>query len=620
MTYPDGEAVTYGESPQGDINSLTAGSNTLATSITSTPWHGINSIALGSGLTTQYGYDFRHRPTSIVTGSVQNLTLGYDDASNVTSVSDSITPTESLAYSYDQLNRLTGMTIGGTTAATYSYNQIGNLTSKVESLAGMSNTTNITSYTYPSSGSARPHAVTSTAGTPALSLTYDASGNLATDGTGTCTYDARNLLSSRPRIGGGIMSYVYGADGALVKSTNSSTGAWTVYIGGVYEVTDTGAVTKYYSVGGKAIAMRQGAGSPMYLLTDQLGSSTTIANNAGAVIATERYWPFGGMRSSTGSTPTDRLFTGQRQEPAGDNALGLYNYNARFYSTTLGRFLSVDPVAGAEGDPQSWNPYTYVRNGPLVYSDPTGMSWDPRDWASSAADVIGGIGSKIHSAYEAVTSTPGAVWDPVTQGLDLGIGTAKACWGNELCQGVAITAGVIGCSAATGAVLACAAGGAVLASLDNVKPCAHGSGSDCAAIAVEAGAAYLSAGGGRSVVNLLKGTTGREIVERTARSEVERLGVSGLQELLSPAERAASDAYPGVRSMNLGKAVERATASRLRATYGLRFPRYARGPDFIDTMTGEYVELTTPGQVMAHGERFARQGYRGVGYATYTVP
>jgi RHS repeat-associated protein len=67
------------------------------------------------------------------------------------------------------------------------------------------------------------------------------------------------------------------------------------------------------------------------------------------------------------------VYTGQQQE-AGAAALGAYNYNARFYSTTLGRFLSVDPIAS--GGPQGLNAYSYVRNNPLRYVDPTGMFTD----------------------------------------------------------------------------------------------------------------------------------------------------------------------------------------------------------------------------------------------------
>jgi len=110
-------------------------------------------------------------------------------------------------------------------------------------------------------------------------------------------------------------------------------------------------------------------GTLSYLLTDHLGSNATVLNSIGTVVSNERYWPFGGTRS--GLVGTDKQYTGQRREP-GDNALDLYNYGARFYSTVLGRFLSVDPVISGENDPQAWNGYAYVRNNPLRFTDPTG--------------------------------------------------------------------------------------------------------------------------------------------------------------------------------------------------------------------------------------------------------
>jgi RHS repeat-associated protein len=55
------------------------------------------------------------------------------------------------------------------------------------------------------------------------------------------------------------------------------------------------------------------------------------------------------------------------------STLGLYNYGARFYSTLTGRFLSPDPVVQDVKDPQALNAYSYVRNNPLVYVDPTGL-------------------------------------------------------------------------------------------------------------------------------------------------------------------------------------------------------------------------------------------------------
>jgi len=53
----------------------------------------------------------------------------------------------------------------------------------------------------------------------------------------------------------------------------------------------------------------------------------------------------------------------------------LYNYGARFYSAKLGRFLSADPVGVMGGDPQALDRYAYVRNNPLKYVDPTGLTF-----------------------------------------------------------------------------------------------------------------------------------------------------------------------------------------------------------------------------------------------------
>ncbi|EKD94394.1 MAG: hypothetical protein ACD_26C00068G0001, partial [uncultured bacterium] len=50
----------------------------------------------------------------------------------------------------------------------------------------------------------------------------------------------------------------------------------------------------------------------------------------------------------------------------------LYYYNARYYNPRLGRFISRDPFLGRDGDTLSRNGYTYVKNNPLKYVDPSG--------------------------------------------------------------------------------------------------------------------------------------------------------------------------------------------------------------------------------------------------------
>jgi RHS repeat-associated protein len=90
-----------------------------------------------------------------------------------------------------------------------------------------------------------------------------------------------------------------------------------------------------------------------------------VLNAAGATVSEQKYWPYGATRSG-GVAQTDKLYTGQQIEP-GDAALGLYNYKARFYSTTLGRFVSADSYAL-----DHLNRYAYVLNNPLRWNDPSG--------------------------------------------------------------------------------------------------------------------------------------------------------------------------------------------------------------------------------------------------------
>ena len=70
---------------------------------------------------------------------------------------------------------------------------------------------------------------------------------------------------------------------------------------------------------------------------------------------------------------TDKLFTGQRLVAD----LGIYHYGARFYSPKIGRFLSADTIVPGYANPQNLNRYSYVRNNPLRYTDPTGHLLDP---------------------------------------------------------------------------------------------------------------------------------------------------------------------------------------------------------------------------------------------------
>jgi RHS repeat-associated protein len=68
----------------------------------------------------------------------------------------------------------------------------------------------------------------------------------------------------------------------------------------------------------------------------------------------------------------DYVFTGKER----DAESGLDYFGARYYASSMGRFMSPDPLMASAKiwDPQTWNRYTYGRNNPLTMIDPTGMA------------------------------------------------------------------------------------------------------------------------------------------------------------------------------------------------------------------------------------------------------
>ncbi|MEW6085786.1 MAG: RHS repeat-associated core domain-containing protein [Chloroflexota bacterium] len=141
-------------------------------------------------------------------------------------------------------------------------------------------------------------------------------------------------------------------------------------MGGQYEVKD-GATKKYYSIAGMMVAVNDGT-ALQYLLTDHLGSTVAVTNSSGTLTSQQRYLPFGAPRTISNSpiAGTDFTYTGQRK--LDDGMGGIMDYKARFYSPALMRFLQPDSVLPDPSNPQNFNRYSYARNNPILYNDPSG--------------------------------------------------------------------------------------------------------------------------------------------------------------------------------------------------------------------------------------------------------
>jgi RHS repeat-associated protein len=158
--------------------------------------------------------------------------------------------------------------------------------------------------------------------------------------------------------------------------------------------------------------MRQGS-QVYYLHGDHLGSTSLTTDANGNVVAQVRYLPYGEERWGTGALPTDFGFTGQRQE----SGFGLYDYNARYYSPYLNRFISPDTVIPDPVNPQNFNRYSYVTNNPLRYVDPSGHDGEP--WwqrlatapVRLAVNLSSGVSNINNPEYAVPADTIGTVLD-----------------------------------------------------------------------------------------------------------------------------------------------------------------------------------------------------------------
>jgi len=59
-----------------------------------------------------------------------------------------------------------------------------------------------------------------------------------------------------------------------------------------------------------------------------------------------------------------------------DTESGLDYFGARYFGSSMGRFMSPDSYGGRLADPQSLNKYAYARNNPLIYVDPDGHDFN----------------------------------------------------------------------------------------------------------------------------------------------------------------------------------------------------------------------------------------------------
>jgi RHS repeat-associated protein len=360
------------------------GLDRLVSETASTPWAQATS-------TVTYTYDAAGRRTTMTVAGQPATAYSYDAAGRVTGVSRDAASV-SLAYdaagrrtalglpngvvvesTYDAASQVTGLTYRTGTSPlgtlTYTYDARGHRTAVGGTLARTGLPVAVSGATYDAANQLTQWDV--------RTLSYDPNGRLHFDGTNGYAWDLRGRLVYT--WGAGFALFDYDALGRrTLRTTPAASSIRTVYDGlnPVQESGQTPTATVLTGLGLDEVFARTDASGTVSVLADALGSTVALTDATGALATQYTYEPFGATTATGPASANTQQFTGREND-----GNGLYYYRARYYSTTLQRFISEDPLGFAGGDA---NLHAYVGNNPTRHRDPSGLAVIlPPPWCQS---------------------------------------------------------------------------------------------------------------------------------------------------------------------------------------------------------------------------------------------
>ena len=184
---------------------------------------------------------------------------------------------------------------------------------------------------------------------------------------------------------GSTITYSYAADGTKLRTVHTISGTTTtkdycgnvVYENGVQKLllTEEGYVdlsnNTYY-----------------YYLKDHQGNNRVVVSSGGTVTETNHYYPFGGVFASSNNVQPYK-YNGKELDTK--KGLNWYDYGARHYDATLGRWFVVDPLAEKY---YAWSPYAYCFNNPIGLIDEEGKA------PLKVLKAVWNVGKRAYKTYK----------------------------------------------------------------------------------------------------------------------------------------------------------------------------------------------------------------------------
>jgi RHS repeat-associated protein len=198
--------------------------------------------------------------------------------------------------------------------------------------------------------------------------TYDANGNMTSDGTNSFTWDAENRLTQITYLGSGNNTqFTYDGFSGLVKIVETVSSSVT---SSKQFVRCGSQICEERNAGGTLVKQFFGRGETIsatnYFYTrDHLGSVRDMTDSSGNVQAHYEYGMWGEQTKTAGALDADFGYAGYYAHTRSGLNLTVY----RAHRPTLGRWINRDPLEEDGG----LNLFAYVTNSPTLLIDPLGL-------------------------------------------------------------------------------------------------------------------------------------------------------------------------------------------------------------------------------------------------------